>query len=84
MSPKKARTIYLILYATAFALLLLVYIMQKSDIYTFILSLAFGAGIILIVSSIIEMAFWRCKHCSRYLGRQKFIEYCPHCGMPIE
>lgn len=41
--------------------------------------------LIIVAGAAIQLIFWRCPSCGRYLGRSTFgdIEYCPHCGAPL-
>lgn len=43
-------------------------------------------GLVLIVAGVVvQLIFWRCPSCGRYLGRPHFgsMNYCPHCGAPL-
>ena len=41
--------------------------------------------LIIVAGAAVQLIFWRCPSCGRYLGRSTFgdIEYCPHCGAPL-
>lgn len=33
----------------------------------------------------ISLAYWRCPHCRRHLGRDSWLGmFCPHCGKVVE
>ena len=52
---------------------------------TVMLVLSVIALILLIANTIISIAFWRCPACGRHLPeRSNNIDYCPHCGCPID
>lgn len=41
-------------------------------------------GLLLLVAGLaVQLIFWRCPSCGRYLGRSSGIAYCPHCGEPL-
>ncbi len=43
-------------------------------------------GLLLITAGLaVQIIFWRCPSCGRYLGRPHLgsISFCPHCGAPL-
>lgn len=61
----------------------LIYMEYESD---YIIIIGFSLFFILLVMSImIKLVYWRCPKCKRVLPISKiFIDYCPYCGEKID
>ena len=78
MEPGRAKFVSNVLFGAGILVMLLG--RGFENILTAVLGL-----LIIVAGAAVQLIFWRCPSCGRYLGRSTFgdIEYCPHCGAPL-
>jgi rubrerythrin len=79
MTPHKAKTICYILMTVTVLLVMMGQAWKWNNGIALLVGFG-GIGAFVVIF----LAFWRCPHCGKSLGRLAELEYCPYCGQKLK